>query len=112
MQSQQMDGLISSQGNLSSQAADYLKFIFQIIDCDQVNENESVRKLNYVGWADYYLQKCHKKSKSDYEIDIKVYSKLVELDIRLGTTASEQLFACLNRTTRSDIIKVANLVRM
>ena len=29
--------------------------LFQIIDYDQVNEYESVRKDDYVGFADYYL---------------------------------------------------------
>ena len=43
---------------------------------------------------------------SNDEIDKEVYAKLVELDKRLGTTASEQLFWCLKKTTDSDIIKV------
>ena len=46
------------------------------------------------------------ESKPDEKIDIEVYKKLVELDIKLGRTASEQLFKCLLRTSRLDIIKV------
>ena len=83
-----------------------------MIDLDQVNENADVIKHNVVGFAHFYLKQCREKSKSDDEIDIKVYTELVELDTRLGTTASEQLFACLFITTRSDIIKVASLVRL
>ena len=52
------------------------------------------------------MHRCNEESKSDNEIDKEVYNELVELDTRLGTTASDQLFKCLYRTTRSDIIKV------
>ena len=40
------------------------------------------------------------------EINIQVYTKLVQLDSKLGTTSSEQLGCCLKYTTRSNIIKV------
>ena len=53
-----------------------------------------------------YLRRCNKESKSDDEIDKELYAELVELDTRLGTRASEQLYKCLFYTTRSDIIKV------
>ena len=53
-----------------------------------------------------YLDRCNKESDADVEADILVYKKLVELDGRLGTTPSEQLFECLRKTTRLDIIKV------
>ena len=49
---------------------------------------------------------CDQESKSDNEIDIQVFDKLVQLDSKLGTTASEQLTCCLEYTTRSDIIEV------
>ena len=80
--------------------------LFQVIDFNQVNEYETLRKKNWVGFAELFLNRCNKESKSDDEIDREIYSKLVELDIRLGTTASEQLYKCLYRTTRLDIIKV------
>ena len=73
-----------------------------------MNDFKSVRKLGYVGFAYLYLE-----FNSDHEIDEEIYTKLVELDKRLGTclaTAFEQLYWCLNRTTRSDIIKVASFV--
>ena len=71
-----------------------------------MNEYQNLRKKNWVGFAEKFLNRCNKESKSDDEIDREIYSKLVELDIRLGTTASEQLYKCLYRTTRLDIIKV------
>ena len=71
-----------------------------------MNEYETIRKTNLVGFANLYLLRCNKESKSDDEIDKEVYSKLVELDTRLGTTASEQLFGCVFYTLNLDIIKV------
>ena len=56
-------------------------------------------------------QARNRSLKSDDEIDAEIYSKLIELDARLGTTASEQLFVILCNTTRSDIIKVCNFSR-
>ena len=53
-----------------------------------------------------YLKRCNRESKSNDEINKEVYTKLVELDTRLGTKASKQLYECLNNTTRLDIIKV------
>jgi len=71
-----------------------------------VNEYESLRKGRSGGFAKAYLDRCNEESKSDDAIDKGIYSKLLELDTRLGTTASEQLFWCLYNTTRLDIIKV------
>ena len=70
------------------------------------------------GYAAIYLNRCNeefkfaevdplnKKTISNDKINIEVYSKLVQLDEKLGKTASEQLFDCLFRTTRPEIIKV------
>jgi len=66
--------------------------IFQIIDFDKVNEYKHLRKNDWVGFAHVYLWRCNKESKSDDQIDKEIYTKLVELDTRLGTTATEQLF--------------------
>ena len=78
----------------------------QTIDFDQVNEYEELRKNGSTGFANLYLWRCDVESKSDDQMDIHVYSQLVKLDSRLGTTASEQLTKCLEFTTQSDIIKV------
>ena len=55
-----------------------------------------------------YLQRCmnDETMSSDEKIDRQVYTQLVELDSKLGTTASEQLLKCLLFTTRWDIITV------
>ena len=78
----------------------------QTINFEQVNDYEELRKVGALGFAHVYLDRFHAKSKSDDEIDIAVYTKLVELDSKIGTTASEQLYGCLQCTTRSDIIEV------
>ena len=58
------------------------------------------------GFAHVYLDRCKKESDSDDIIDIEVYKKLIQLDQRLGTHASEQLANCLLFTSRLDIIEV------
>ena len=75
-----------------------------------MNEYESLRKKGWTGFGEFYLSRCNDKSKSDDGIDIQVYNKLVELDSKLGTTASEQLYGCIECTSRSDIIKVEIIV--
>ena len=86
---------------------------------EQVEESDILREkdfkmhlgfMTYVSFAEVYLERFDKESKSDREIDREIYSKLVQLDSRLGTRASEQLFWCLSLTTRSDIIKVGGFL--
>ena len=66
--------------------------------------DEVAKKEGSVRFAHLYLS--HFETESDEQIEIDVYKKLVELDKKLGTTASEQLFACLTITTQLDIIEV------
>ena len=63
-------------------------------------------RANYIGFAHFYFSRCSQETQSDNDIDKEVYTKLVELDTRLGTSSSEQLYYCLKNTIRSDIIKV------
>ena len=72
-----------------------------------MNEYEEFKKSGFVGFADVYLQQCYKKPKRDSEIDTQVYNKLVELDSKIGTTASEQLFQLLSHSLRFDLLKVS-----
>ena len=72
----------------------------------QVNEYKRLRKDGWVGFAEFYLDRCNQESDTGVKADVAIYTKLTELDARLGTTASEQLYKCLCRTTRWDIIKV------
>ena len=58
-----------------------------------------------MGFAACYLAQCI-QSKSEDVIDIQVYNQLVEVDSRLGISAAEQLFYCITKTLRLDVIKV------
>ena len=79
--------------------------LFKMIDLDEVNENECVKKANYDGFGHVYYRR-YKESKPEDEIDEEVYSKFVKLDTKLGTPPSEQLFMCVFLTLDLEIIKV------
>ena len=71
------------------------------------NEFDDLReKLGFVGYAHYYLQECFDESELINNAEIKIYKNLLEIDSKLGTTKSEQLFACLFISVRMDLIKV------
>ena len=72
---------------------------------DQI-DHEKLRELDYVGYADYYLQESWDETESKNKADVKIYKKLIEIDSKLGTTQSEQLFWCLYNSLRIDLIKV------
>ena len=71
--------------------------------------DENIRKLGVVGYAHLYLWRCNEENRIK-EIDTDVFKELVELDLKIGTTASTQLLRILSHTTRSDIIKVSYFV--
>ena len=68
-----------------------------------------MRKTGCIGFAQVYLNRCLDQSKSHDTVDIDVYTQLVALDKKLGTTASEQLYKCLTMTNKWEIIKVTEL---
>ena len=71
-----------------------------------MNDYEKLREKGWVGFAERYLQRCDKESKTENMADVPLYTILVELDTRLGTTATEQLHGCLCYSLRLDLIKV------
>ena len=79
---------------------------FKTIDLDEVNENECLKISNHIGFAYLYFSRSNQESQSDNEIVKEVYTKLIELDTRLGTPPSEQLFHSILYTLDSDILKV------
>ena len=75
-----------------------------------VNENlfDVLRdeKHRFVGYANYYVFKCWDKSEFKNKADVTIYKQLLEIDSKLGTTQTEQLFECVFYSLRMDFIKV------
>ena len=65
-----------------------------------------IRAKKFAGFAHLYLRQCGSDLKMINEADVSIYRKLVDIDFKLGTSASLQLLGCLNWNTRWDIIKV------
>ena len=59
------------------------------------NEFDVLRKVGYVGYADYYLKNCWDESEFKNKADVTIYKQLLEIDAKLGTTQTEQLFWCV-----------------
>ena len=71
------------------------------------NNFEVLRRKGFVvGYANYYLQKCYDVSELKNKALVKIYRQLLEIDAQLGTTQTEQLFACVFHSVRMDLIKV------
>ena len=73
---------------------------------DQVDKHHNLRELGYVGYAQYYLQGCWNESEFKNKADVTIYMQLLEIDSKLGTNQSEQLFQCVFHSLRMDLIKV------
>ena len=77
------------------------------LDFEKWKDYDWIKKTTEdVGYADYYLVRSWNDSKKINEADAKVYQRLNDIDIKLGTELSRQLLCCLCWTTRWDIIKV------
>ena len=73
---------------------------------DQVEHDDKLRELGFVGYANYYLFKCWNKSELINKAEVTIYKKLLEIDSKLGTTQSEQLLWCLCYSPRKALIEV------
>ena len=76
------------------------------IDVKENEFDELREEYGYVGFANYYLQKCYDESELKNKADITIYKQLLEIDSQLGTTQTEQLFKCVLASVRMDLIKV------
>ena len=81
-------------------------YLFQTVNFEQVNNDKCIKKKNYAGLTQVHLSRFDKDSKSDDEIDTKLYSQLVALDLKTGRTAAEILSRTLHFTLRLDLIEV------
>ena len=73
---------------------------------DQVEKHDWLRENGFVGYAEYYLKACWDESKVNKKADVTIYKQLLEIDSKLGTTQTEQLFWCLRYSPRKDFIEV------
>ena len=67
---------------------------------------ETIREYGYTGFAEYYLTKCWESSILMNKADVTLYKQLLEIDAKLGLTQTEQLFICVFRTLRMDLLEV------
>ena len=70
------------------------------------NSFDLIREYGFVGYAHYYLKHCWDDSELKNEADVTAYKKLLDIDSKLGTTQSEQLFKCVRYSPRKDLIQV------
>ena len=63
-------------------------------------------KYGYVGYANYYLGNCYDDSALINKAEIETYKELLDIDSKLGTMQSEQLYGCVQMSIRMDLIKV------
>ena len=70
------------------------------------DDYDEIREYGYVGYAHYYLEHCWNKSELKNKADVTIYAQLLEIDSKLGTTQTQQLFWCVFYSLRIDLIKV------
>ena len=74
------------------------------LDLEEHQDYDWIKNKAY-GYAHYYLYKCNESDMIN-GADAFIYRQLIEIDSKLGTNTSMQLHACLDKTTRFDLIKV------
>ena len=65
-------------------------------------------KYGFVGYANYYVKRCWDEQKLINTADIAIYEKFLEIDTKLGTTSTEQLFNLVFSADRIDLVMVWN----
>ena len=70
------------------------------------DEYDELREDNFVGYAHYYLDECWDETEFVNKADVTIYKQLLEIDAKLGTSQTQQLFWCVFYSLRIDLIKV------
>ena len=70
------------------------------------DDYDEIREYGGVGYGNYYLRECWDKSELKNKADVTIYKQFLEIDSKLGTTQSEQLFWYVFYSLRRDLIKV------
>ena len=77
------------------------------LDFEELMDYDRIKKeTNYAGYAEYFIAEYGGRDANSDSDAATVYQRLIDIDAVCGTDASLQLFRCINRTTRCDIIKV------
>ena len=82
------------------------KLIFGRPIHDPEKNFDVLREKNFVGYANYYLQESWDETELKNKADVTIYKQLLEIDAKLGTTQTEQLYWCLRYSPRKDLIEV------
>ena len=75
-------------------------------DCDHYDD---LKKWNFAGYANSYLQQKWNDSSLENEAKLSVYKSLFEIDSQLGTKAELQLYKCCHWAVNLDIIMVIHI---
>ena len=80
------------------------------LDFEEWKDHDWIKKVSggMAGYAGYYFVRCVNHSNMINEADATIYQRLIDIDTKLGTEFSVQLYLCLLWTTRWDIIKVSD----
>ena len=70
-------------------------------------DHDELREEGFVGYANYYLRACWDESELKNKADVTIYKQFLEIDVKLGTTQSEQLRSCVRYSPRKDLIEVS-----
>ena len=73
--------------------------LFESLGIDMY-DYDALQKVDWVGYGHYYLQECWDESELKNKADVTIYKQLLEIDAKLGTTQSEQLFWCVFNSLR------------
>ena len=84
------------------------KKLFENHGIDMIfDDYDEIREDGGVGYAHFYLDECWNESELKNKADVTIYKQLLEIDAKLGTTQTEQLYWCLRYSPRKDLIEVS-----
>ena len=100
--------LAEEKANLNLKAGRLIQGCLEIHGDITFTENtfDELRERGFVGFANYYLRKCYDFSELENKAVIENYIELLEIDAKLGTTETEQLYKLVYNSVRMDLIKV------
>ena len=68
-----------------------------------------IKQKDFIGFAHYYLKSCWNQDELKNFAESSIYIELVEIDSKLGTDITDQLFKCVRLGVRLDLIQVQKI---